>query len=66
MASRLLRDITAPLALPYATPNPFSLPRLRDKPQSQRQRNQEGQTEEEWGLPPPHCQPPAPTPQGWA
>jgi len=45
------------LAPPYATPNPFCLPRLHDKPQSQRQRNREGQREEEWGLPPPRCQP---------
>jgi len=41
------------LAPPYATPNPFCLPRLHDKPQSQRQRNWEGQREEERGLPPP-------------
>lgn len=52
IAGRLPRDTAAPLTPPYATPNPFSLPRLCDKPQSQRQHNWEGQREEGRGLPP--------------
>lgn len=67
-AGRLPPDTATPLVPPYATPNPSSLLHLRDKPQSQRQRNREGQREEEGGLPPPRRQPPAPSPRGraWA